>query len=132
MFRRFLRLHCKNLKTMYVSHHACLVKVELPVAGVAKFEMCMVIRFLHAEGQLTDLEGHFSVFFPLNSTFVVSQRLKMQFSRIHTQRGGASHFEFLATKTEAWWETYIVFKFLQCGRTNFLNILPLVVYFSFA
>ncbi len=28
-----------------------LVKVELLVAGVAKFEMCVVIRFLHAEGQ---------------------------------------------------------------------------------
>ncbi len=36
---------------MYVFHYASLVKVELPVAGAAKFEMCVVIRFLHAEGQ---------------------------------------------------------------------------------
>ncbi len=47
MFRRFVRLHCKNLKTLYFS----LVKEELPVAGVAKFEMCVVIHFLHADGQ---------------------------------------------------------------------------------
>ncbi len=28
----------------------CLVKEKLPVAGVAKLEMCVVIGFLHAEG----------------------------------------------------------------------------------
>ncbi len=51
MFRKFVRLHCKNLKT-YVCFlpYFSLVKVELPVAGAAKFEMCVVISFLHAEG----------------------------------------------------------------------------------
>ncbi len=75
-----------------------VVKVKLPVAGAAKFEMCVVIRFLNTEGQLADLESHFSVFFPLKSVSEVSQGLKMQFSPIHTQRGrGAFHFEFSET-----------------------------------
>ncbi len=57
------------------------------MAGAAKVKMCTIIRFLHAEGQLADLESHFSVFFPLKSTSEVSKRLKMQFSPVHTQRG---------------------------------------------
>ncbi len=47
MFRRFVQPHYKNFKPLCFF----LVKVELPVAGVAKFEICVVIRFLHAEGQ---------------------------------------------------------------------------------
>ncbi len=35
--------------------------MEQPVAGAAKFEMCVVIRFLHADGQLADLENHFYI-----------------------------------------------------------------------
>ncbi len=70
-----------------LSSYFNLVKVELPVTGVAKFEKCMIIHFLHAEGQLADLESHFLVFSPLKSTSEMSQRLKMQFSPIHTQRG---------------------------------------------
>ncbi len=43
--------------TVKIWRHVCfssyfsLVKVELPVAGAAKFEKCVVIYFLHAEGQ---------------------------------------------------------------------------------
>ncbi len=42
-----------NIWRLNVCFSSCftLVKVELPVADVAKFEMCVVIRFLHAEGQ---------------------------------------------------------------------------------
>ncbi len=80
MFRRFLRPHCKNLKTVCFSSCFSLVRVELPVAGAIEFEMGVIIRFLHAEGQLVDLESHFSVFSPLISTSQVSQRSKMQFS----------------------------------------------------
>ncbi len=59
--------------------------------------MCVVIRFLHVEGQLADFESHFSVFSPLKSTSEMAQRLKMQFTPIHTQMGVASHFEFSVT-----------------------------------
>ncbi len=48
------------------SSYFSLVKVELPVTGAIKFEMRMVIHFLHAEGQLTDIESHFSIFSPWN------------------------------------------------------------------
>ncbi len=123
--------------------------------------------FLHVEGQLVDLESHFSAFFPLKSTSEVSQRLKMQFNPIHTQMGGASHFEFSMTSsmefqqltdlqhvkkyyhTSQIWQHQLlvtpllldssvmrnihrVFKFLQYGRTNLLNILSFVVYFTVA
>ncbi len=55
---------------LYVCFSSCfsLVKVELPVAGAAKFEMCVVIHFLHAEDRLADLESHFSLF-PLEIHF---------------------------------------------------------------
>ncbi len=36
---------------MYVSQCFSLVTVEFPVAGSPQFEMCVVIYFLHAEGQ---------------------------------------------------------------------------------
>ncbi len=41
---------------MYLYKHSVsiicgLVEEELPIAGAAKFEMCVVIRFLCAEGQ---------------------------------------------------------------------------------
>ncbi len=53
---------------LYVCFSSCfsLVKVELPVVGAAKFEMCVVIRFLHVVGQLFDLESYFSDFPPWN------------------------------------------------------------------
>ncbi len=87
----FVQPHCKNLKTV------CTFLIMLqssksgvfPVAGAVKFEMCMVICFLHAEGQLADLKSHFLVFFPFKSTSEVS-KLKMQFCPTHTQRG--EHF----------------------------------------
>ncbi len=143
------------------------VKVELLVAGATNFEMRVVIRYLHAEGQLADLQSHFSVFSPLKSTSDVSQRLKKQFNPIHTQRR-APYFEFSVTSSiefqylvdlqhvknvlphtsQICWRQLLatallldwsmmrnihwVFKFLQCNRTNLLNILPLVVYFSVA
>ncbi len=66
--------------------------MELPVAAAAKYETCVVVRFLHAEGQPADLESYFFAFSPLKSTSEVSQRLKMQFSPIHTQRGGGIPF----------------------------------------
>ncbi len=45
--------HTVKIWSLYECFSSCfsLVKVELPVAGAAKFEMCVVIRFLHAEGQ---------------------------------------------------------------------------------
>ncbi len=50
----------------YVCFPSCfsLVKVKLPGPGAAKFEMCIVIRFLHAEGQLADFEVIFQSFPP--------------------------------------------------------------------
>ncbi len=52
MFWRFVQPHCKNLKTLCMFLiYFCLVKVELSVAGAAKFEMCVVLHFLHAEGK---------------------------------------------------------------------------------
>ncbi len=92
MFRRFVRPHCKNLKTICFSSCFSVVKVELPVASDAKFEMCVVIRFLHIEGQLIDFKSRFSVFFPFRTTSEVFQRLKMKFSPIHIQRGGGISF----------------------------------------
>ncbi len=55
--------HTVKIWKLYVRFSSCfsLVKVELPVAGAAKFEMCVIIHFLLAEGQLADLESHFSV-----------------------------------------------------------------------
>ncbi len=86
--------HTVKIWRLYVCFSSCfsLVKVELLGAGAVKFEMCVVIPFLHAEGQLVNLESHFSVFSTLKSTSEVSPRLKIQFSPIHTQRGGGISF----------------------------------------
>ncbi len=45
--------HTVKIWRLYVCSSLCfsLVKVELPVAGAAKFEVFVVICFLHAEGQ---------------------------------------------------------------------------------
>ncbi len=44
--------HTVKIWRLYVCFSSCfsLVKVELPVASAAKFEKCVVIHFLHAEG----------------------------------------------------------------------------------
>ncbi len=46
-----LYYHTVKIGRFYVCFTSCfsLVKVELPVVGAAKFEICVVIRFLHAE-----------------------------------------------------------------------------------
>ncbi len=44
-FKFFIWQHCSSCFS--------LVKVKLPVAGAAKFQVCVVIRFLPPEGQLT-------------------------------------------------------------------------------
>ncbi len=74
-----------------------LIMLQSSKSGVASswcrqiWDVC-VIHFLYAEGQLADLESNFSVFFPLKSTSEVSQRLRIHFSLIHTQRGRAIPF----------------------------------------
>ncbi len=45
--------HTVKVWRLYVCFSSCfsLVKVELSVAGATKFGMCVVVRFLHVEGQ---------------------------------------------------------------------------------
>ncbi len=93
MFRRFVQPHCKNLKTLCMF----LIMLQSSKSGDANsgcrqiWDMCGN-TFLHVEGQLIDLESHFSVFSPLKFISKVSQRLKRQFSPIRTQRGGGIPF----------------------------------------
>ncbi len=63
--------HTVKIWRLYVCFSSCFnpIKVKLSVSGAAKFEMCGVIHFLHTEGQLANLESHFSAFFSLEIHF---------------------------------------------------------------
>ncbi len=53
MFTRFVRPDCKNLKSLCMFLIMLQSSMKLPVAGAARFEMCGVLRFLHAKAQTT-------------------------------------------------------------------------------
>ncbi len=64
------------------------------MAGAAKFETFVVICFLHTEGQLVDLESHFSVFFPLKSTSSVPEAKNAVQSNSYSNGRGHSILNF--------------------------------------
>ncbi len=98
MVRRFVRPHCKNLTVRFSSCFS-LVKVELLVAGAAKFEMCVVISFLHAEGQpaIEIISNSLKIQNKMPPPFWIWIGLNCIFSICNT-----SEVDFREEKTEKW------------------------------
>ncbi len=101
MFRRFILPHCKSLKTLCMF----LIILQYSKSGVASSCCCQIWdgcgnTFFTCWSRLADLETNFSVFFPMKSTSEASQRVKMQFSPIHIQRGGGISFWIFSDQFE--------------------------------
>ncbi len=61
-----------------------LVKVELPLAGAAKCEMCAIIRLLHVEGQPAVCIHKQLTHFQLRNFFQVSRKCNIKHSEDKT------------------------------------------------
>ncbi len=98
MFKKFIRPHCKNLKTLYMF----LIMLQFTKSGVTSGWCCQIDvcgnTFLQVEGQLAD-KSFFNLF-PVEIHFWgVPETINAAQLNSYLKRREASHFEFSVTSS---------------------------------